>query len=1309
MTKKETTKKHKKEKSKKKPKQKKRKHSVENDTRDEEVLVADNKNSDGNDSLNEKKPSLLQNSDNNDTIKKKKKNKKKKKKQEKVLTSKALSKSNTKKESSCHSLDETMAVQEKSDKDTKTKDRKRSKRKRKREQNTKDYSVVIHEENKPTPKKKKKINDETTLLTKEDTSRNGISNNTIDKKDMGTTSTSTSTSLEKLDNYKRGYKERRELRQTINITNSDVDTVIHSLLLSTSKSFKNKKKMKRSIYKCLDSCYEEKNHITSNSERNIISNILEQQDTTIAELVWEWFDSNLTTIKNTLHYNTNLIICERTKDIKTAMKVFQLMETKDEWTYASIITLSSPFKMTMKLYTEMRVVVQNMSHATKQTYCVAYNAAISSCAKEVNCDKAFEIFQHLEQDGVQRSKISYSALISVYEKCGKWEEALIVLHQMKLAGFGVCVTAYTSVISALSRGRKWEKALEFFREIENSDETPTIVTYNATLTALERGMQWEKALNLFDEMKYNKLPVSVVSYGSAISACGKGFQWQQCLDFLDEMEERKIKKNVIIYGAAIAVMEKSYQAGLALKLLNKCVEDEGINPNVFIYNSVILACARCNMKETAQKLFHKMSDLGLAPDIVTYNAVLDAVSLDMSLARDIFKEGLRKGFYSTASELGDKFYKLDLHFLSLGSGQAAVGWWLEECLVPYLSNKSKFENVKYIAIVTGRRNSRIRNRCGEDGMSSRVRELLRHMNIEVVEQTNTGRIQIDKECFMAEVRRNGGNLAFNKEGYYNFIKQEEDAVNSAFNVVQVRRKSKGAPRKEDFFGKLQLTGNMAIQDDIANIGGRVVSNSVEKIQRKEGITLLLFYQYIEPVLSDRLYQRLVSHVQTYGDKFSITGRMRVSNEGLNCTLTGSYTNIRKWCKSLREFSSYFSDTEFKLTDNLPLRQAFPKLHAFKVTEIVNYGLSGKRAPSITKTGEHLEPKDYHTKIAEQDTVIIDVRNHYEAAIGSFEPPKEGGKYIDPMIRKSTEFPMWLDRPDTKEKLRGKQVLMYCTGGVRCERASALLRTKIETEEDTKALGIKGVYQLQGGIDKYFREFPDGGFFKGKNYVFDKRFAHAPPTIELMKDKSQIPLGKCEACHKPWDKYHSKRRCPTCGVPSLLCKDCHIADLNGTRKLDNSVKCDLCTQEGISSKRQIKEKERKEMEDYERKLRKNYNFHVCPKRLSSLSKAVAVSSSDRIPASNPKKVTRLFIKNMCKKRMNQEKLCEIISGITHIKWLKDQETCEWYGSVFVEMATPQAAAKAVQLVNGQKIYGREIKVAFAESDPNNIWPPPDTKI
>ena len=123
--------------------------------------------------------------------------------------------------------------------------------------------------------------------------------------------------------------------------------------------------------------------------------------------------------------------------------------------------------------------------------------------------------------------------------------------------------------------------------------------------------------------------------------------------------------------------------------------------------------------------------------------------------------------------------------------------------------------------------------------------------------------------------------------------------------------------------------------------------------------------------------------------------MRVAREGLNCTLTGSSHGIRSWCTDLRKYDggrskinpetnekvTEFASTEFKLTDDLPLKQRFPKLHAFEVVELVNYGLAGGRAPKIGQYGgTHLEPEEYHKKMCETDTVIIDVRNHYEANV-----------------------------------------------------------------------------------------------------------------------------------------------------------------------------------------------------------------------------------------------------------------------------------------------------------------------------------------
>lgn len=257
-------------------------------------------------------------------------------------------------------------------------------------------------------------------------------------------------------------------------------------------------------------------------------------------------------------------------------------------------------------------------------------------------------------------------------------------------------------------------------------------------------------------------------------------------------------------------------------------------------------------------------------------------------------------------------------------------------------------------------------------------------------------------------------------------------------------------------------------------------------------------------------------------------------------------------------------------------------------------------------------------------------------------------------------------------------------------------------------------QLQGGIDKYFRDFPEGGWWRGKNYVFDKRFSHAPPAVESLereaKNQSSQPkiqaMGKCEACRKPWDKYRGKRRCPTCGVPSLICKDCHDADADKSLKLDRSVRCDLCVKEGITSKRQIKEREEKEMETYEKKLREVYGFEL-PKKKKKSNKAMEGRKIKSAP--NPKNLTKLFIKNLCAKQVDQEQLCELCPGITHIEWITDRKTGNWYGPVFVEMATPEDAALAVGSLNQQKAYGRVLNVSYCEPDTKSIWPHPNCKI
>lgn len=195
------------------------------------------------------------------------------------------------------------------------------------------------------------------------------------------------------------------------------------------------------------------------------------------------------------------------------------------------------------------------------------------------------------------------------------------------------------------------------------------------------------------------------------------------------------------------------------------------------------------------------------------------------------------------------------------------------------------------------------------------------------------------------------------------------------------------------------------------------------------VSLLLFYQYIEPPWEDVVYQQVLHQVEQIGKQAGVTGRMRVAKEGLNCTLSGTTADsIRSFCYELRRWKpDCFLSTEFKITHHLPNKQAFTGLKVIPVVELVHYGLEGSKAPPIQKySGIHLDPKEYHQKLAEKDTVVIDVRNHYESIIGRFDPPGKD-KFLDPKMRKSTEFPVWLDSKDTREKLRGKNVMMYCTG------------------------------------------------------------------------------------------------------------------------------------------------------------------------------------------------------------------------------------------------------------------------------------------
>jgi RNA recognition motif-containing protein len=197
-------------------------------------------------------------------------------------------------------------------------------------------------------------------------------------------------------------------------------------------------------------------------------------------------------------------------------------------------------------------------------------------------------------------------------------------------------------------------------------------------------------------------------------------------------------------------------------------------------------------------------------------------------------------------------------------------------------------------------------------------------------------------------------------------------------------------------------------------------------------------------------------------------------------------------------------------------------------------------------------------------------------------------------------------------------------------------------------------------------------------------------------------------------YRGKRRCPTCGVPSLICRSCFEADKEGTKKLDKYIRCDLCVAEDVKSKRALREKEEKEAEEYERKLRQRqqsddgHNQHA-EKPFRGVDESPD-AIANRSPCPNPEGITRIFLKNMCAKRMDESTLLDFLhpAKVTHIQWLTDRNTGKFYGSAFIETATPDDAG-LVLARDGGVVLGRKIRVKYQKADEKDLWPIPNTKV
>jgi predicted sulfurtransferase len=343
--------------------------------------------------------------------------------------------------------------------------------------------------------------------------------------------------------------------------------------------------------------------------------------------------------------------------------------------------------------------------------------------------------------------------------------------------------------------------------------------------------------------------------------------------------------------------------------------------------------------------------------------------------------------------------------------------------------------------------------------------------------------------------------------------------------------------------------------------------------------VILYYKYFVPSETCQLLQKyadyyvdkLLQHQVALCTRLGLKGRVLLSIEGINGSLSGeNRSRLQDYMDTIDNFDlirdcglpeeeqqndnkgdlgpnenrNPYAGIDWKessVNDNRV--QPFPDLKISLVNEIVSTG-GTVTVDDIPKFGgRHLTPEEFHNALmAEQqeesgkEIVLIDVRNTYEYDIGHFIDPKSQKPAVNPSTVTFSTFDSNFCAKYAGD-LKDKKVLMYCTGGIRCEKASAMLRKR----------GVEDVAQLKGGIHRYLEKYGNEGFFRGRNFVFDQRVTW-PPVAQPKQEQDASNaatasvvnaniVGTCVACEAPFDQLCGSTICTVCRDLVLICPCC----------------------------------------------------------------------------------------------------------------------------------------------------------------------------
>ncbi len=288
--------------------------------------------------------------------------------------------------------------------------------------------------------------------------------------------------------------------------------------------------------------------------------------------------------------------------------------------------------------------------------------------------------------------------------------------------------------------------------------------------------------------------------------------------------------------------------------------------------------------------------------------------------------------------------------------------------------------------------------------------------------------------------------------------------------------------------------------------------------------VILYYKFTpvaDPSITVRWQKELCA-------RLGLKGRVIVSRHGINGTLGGDIENLREYKREMNR-SVTFKGITYKWSDGDG--QEFPKLSIKVRDELVSFKKPDEievDEHGVKNGGKHLKPEQVHDLVQDRDDVVFfDGRNAYEAQVGKFKGA------VVPDTETTRDFVSELES-GKYDDIKDKPVVTYCTGGVRCEVLSVLMKNR----------GFQEVYQMDGGIVKYGEKYGDDGLWEGSLHIFDDRMSHR------FSDKSK-DIGECVHCSGKTSNFENCANI-SCNKLVLMCDSCRT-----------NTKCHKCSKSSVS--------------------------------------------------------------------------------------------------------------------------------------------------